>query len=84
MKSQLEAATAVLDFSEDTPTRNKLCFKRLMEQKRSRNSRDLPLSSIGIAKLKKLMELGYIMQSIFFVLKMSPEYFTIKEAAMRN
>jgi len=58
LKSQLESATAVLDFSDDAPARNKLCFWRLIKQKRSRNSRDLPLPSVGLAKLKKLMDLG--------------------------
>lgn len=58
LKSQLESATSALDFSEDAPARNKLCFRRLMEQKRSHNSRDLPLPCIGISKLRQLVDLG--------------------------
>ena len=37
--------------------RNKLCFRALCEQKKSRNGRDLPLPSIGEAKLCKFISL---------------------------
>jgi len=58
LKWQLESVTASLDFSDDAPAKNKLCFRKLMDMKRSRNNRDLPLPSVGIAKLKKLIDLG--------------------------
>ena len=58
LKAQLESLNAALDLSTTAPTRNKLCFHRLCDQKRSCNNRDLPLPSVGVSKLKQLMNLG--------------------------
>jgi len=58
LKWQLQSATAALDTSDVAPSKNKLCFKRLLNEKRSRNNQNLPLPSIGVGKLKKLMDLG--------------------------
>ena len=58
LKWRLESARASLDFSDTAHPRNKLCFKQLLKDKRSRNNRQLPLPSVGVAKLKQLMALG--------------------------
>ena len=57
LKWQVSLATASLDFSEDAPARNRLCFRQLLKPKQSRNDRNLPLPSIGVAKLKQLLDL---------------------------
>ena len=58
LKWRLQSATAALDLSEEGHARNKICFRRLLRDKRSRNNRNLPLPSIGVAKLKQFLELG--------------------------
>ena len=58
LKWRLQSATASLDLSDGGPARNKLCFRRLLKDKRSRNNRQLPLPSLGVAKLQQLTQLG--------------------------
>jgi len=58
IKFRLLAVESSLDVSSEGPARNKLCFRTLLDQKKSRNGRDLPLPSIGEAKLRQLLSLG--------------------------
>jgi len=58
LRFKLISIEASLDVSADGPARNKLDFRTLCEQKRSRNSRDLPLPSLGGGKLRKLISVG--------------------------
>ena len=58
LKWLVQSAEAALDLSEDGPARNKLCFRRLLKDKRSRNNQKQPLPSIGVGKLQQLIDLG--------------------------
>ena len=58
LQFKLLSVEASLDVSAEAPARNKLDFRVLREQKKARNSRDLPMPSLGEGKLGKLLSVG--------------------------